>query len=407
MLGDYQAMKVLHAFNRHRGGGGSDNAWDETIKLSETRGLEVGVFSRDSRQLANGVTGRIKAFYSGIYSRDSVKAFRQALSDFRPDVVHAHELFPFISPWILPECSRAEVPVVFTCYDYRLTCPVATHFQQGNVCNSCLGGREYWAVLKNCRDNYAESLAYGLRNAVLRKFRLVTGHVSQFIVLTDFSRDWLINELSVESNRITVNPCVIDLPEEQVDPAKGSYVAFAGRFVEEKGVELLIAAVRKAGLPLKLAGNSTSHPAVQAGDPVECVLTPSRQALADFYRSARILVVPSIWYETFGIVAAEAMSHGVPVVASRFGALQYTIKDGVSGLLFEKQNIEDLVSKLTKLWHSPELCRSLGAEGRRRVKEHFNQNIHFERLTDAYKKARQAPVFGVAEQRKKLLGSSL
>lgn len=400
-------MKILHAFNRHRGGGGSDNAWDETIKLSASRGLEVGVFSRDSRELAGGLAGRVKAFYSGIYSRDAVKAFRRTLTDFRPDIVHAHELFPFVSPWILPECSRAGVPVVFTCYDFRLTCPVATHFHKGNVCHACRGGREYWAVLKNCRDSYAESLAYGLRNAVSRKFGLVMDHVSQFIVLTDFGRRWLMDELNVEDSRITVNPCAIDLPEEPVDPADGSYVAYAGRFVEEKGVELLIAAARKAGLPLKLAGNSAVHPAICPGDSIECVLTRSRRELADFYRGARILVVPSIWYETFGIVAAEAMSHGIPVVASRFGALQYTVEDGVSGLLFEMGNVDELAARLTGLWHAPELCRSLGAEGRRRVREHFNRDVHFERLMDAYQKARRAPVFRQAGRRENVLSSPL
>lgn len=400
-------MKVLHVYNRHRGGGGSDNAWDETIELSRSRGLEIGIFSRDSRQLATGVTGRIKAFYSGIYSRESVKSVERMLADFKPDVVHAHELFPYISPWILPVCSGAEVPVVFTCYDYRLTCPVATHFRKGEVCNACSEKGEHWAVLKNCRDSYAESLAYGLRNAVSRKFRLVADHVSQFIVLTDFSRNWLIEELGIESSRITVNPCAIDLPEEPADPARGSYVAFAGRFVEEKGVELLVAAARKADLPLKLAGNAASHPAVRSGDPVECVLTPSRQALTDFYRGARLLVVPSIWYETFGIVAAEAMSHGIPVVASRFGALQHTVEDGVSGLLFERQNADDLANKITRLWHSPELCRSLGAQGRRRVKEHFNRDSHFERLMEAYRRALEAPVFRMAEKSEKMLSGSI
>ena len=51
-------------------------------------------------------------------------------------------------------------------------------------------------------------------------------------------------------------------------------------------------------------------------------MTRSKAELADFYRGARVLAVPSTWFETFGIVPAEAMSHGVPVVASRIEALQ-------------------------------------------------------------------------------------
>lgn len=385
-------MRVLHVYNRHRGGGGSDNAWDATIRLSREQGFDVQTFERDSRSLPPGLGGRVSAFCSGLYAPEAVRGFARALEEFRPDLVHAHELYPLISPWILPACSRRGIPAVLTCYDYRLTCPVATHFHKGRVCEACKGGREYQAVLRNCRDNYAESLAYGLRNASARAFGLFRRHVSQFIVLTDFSRRWLRDEVGIEDARITVNACSIPLPATAADPAAGGYIAYAGRFVEEKGVELLIEAARRTGLPVKLAGNAPTHPALRAGDPVECVLTRSPEELAAFYRGARMLVVPSIWYETFGIVAAEAMSHGIPVIASRFGALQDTVRDGVSGLLFEMRSVEDLCEKITMLWHDADLCRALGAGGREQVRTRFNRELHFRRLTDAYRKARRLPV---------------
>lgn len=385
-------MRVLHVYNRHRGGGGSDNAWDATIRLSREQGFDVQTFERDSRSLPPGLGGRVSAFCSGLYAPEAVRGFARALEEFRPDLVHAHELYPLISPWILPACSRLGIPAVLTCYDYRLTCPVATHFHKGRVCEACKGGREYQAVLRNCRDNYAESLAYGLRNASARAFGLFRRHVSQFIVLTDFSRRWLRDEVGIEDARITVNACSIPLPATAADPAAGGYIAYAGRFVEEKGVELLIEAARRTGLPVKLAGNAPTHPALRAGDPVECVLTRSPEELAAFYRGARMLAVPSIWYETFGIVAAEAMSHGIPVIASRFGALQDTVRDGVSGLLFEMRSVEDLCEKITMLWHDADLCRALGAGGREQVRTRFNRELHFRRLTDAYRKARRLPV---------------
>jgi len=93
-------------------------------------------------------------------------------------------------------------------------------------------------------------------------------------------------------------------------------------------VELLIEAARRTGLPLRLAGNETTHPAIRPGDPVECVLTPTRDDLMAFYRGARMLAAPSLWREAFGIVAAEAMSHGVPVIASRIGGLSDVVRDG-------------------------------------------------------------------------------
>lgn len=386
-------MKVLHAYNRHRGMGGSDNAWDEAIRISREGGIDVEEFFRHSRDIAPNIFGKINAFVSGLYSRSAVVDFRRKLAEVKPDVVHVHELYPLISPWILKDCVKQKVPVVFTCYDYRMTCPVVTHFHKGELCVRCQNGFEwFWPVVNNCRGHHLESLAYGLRNWVARTNRLFLDNVSQFIVLSDFQKDWFVNEVGIESERISVNPCSLALPDEVGDPSKGDYVGFAGRFATEKGVDLLVEAARRAKLPVKLAGDAPTHPAIREGDPVECVMISGREALSHFYRNARMIVVPSIWFETFGLVAAEAMSYGIPVVASRFGALKSTVKDGVSGLLFEMNNPDDLAEKMLTLWNDTELCKTLGQGGRREVKERFDPKLQFSQLQEVYEKAIANPV---------------
>lgn len=377
-------MKVLHAYNRHRGGGGADSVWDQTICVSKERGLDVRIFSRDSRDLAATLGGRVTAFSSGIYARDAVREFAHVLNEFRPDLVHAHELYPLISYWILPLCKKAGIPVVYYCYDYRLTCPVATHFTNSQICRKCPTKGEHWAFLKNCRNSYTESFAYALRSAITRKFNLVVDNVDHFIVPSEFSRDWLMHDVGVDSNLITTVPCAVSLPATAVDPAKGAYIAFAGRFTEEKGADLLIEAARRLDLPLKLAGFSANHPAIKPGDNTECVMTGTPEELAEFYRGARIVVAPSTWCETFGLVAAEAMSHGIPVVATRIGALQNTVDDEVTGLLFELGNVTDLCEKISRLWNSPSLCRDLGRAAREKVRDQFNLDVHFRQTMHAY-----------------------
>ncbi len=385
-------MKVLHAYNRHRGIGGSDNAWDETIRISREGGLEIEEFSRNSRDIPKNLMGKAQAFFSGLYSNSAVQEFDRLLETSKPDVVHAHELYPLISPWILQRCVKRGIPAVFTCYDYRMTCAVVTHFHKGRLCLRCQKGKEWWAVLKNCRGNIFESLAYALRNRVARTNRLFIDNVSQFIVLSEFPKQWLINEVGINPERVSVNPCSLKLPESAADPLTGDYIAFAGRFAPEKGVDLLLEAARKANIPVKLAGDSASHPAIRNGDLAECVVISGKEELSNFYRNARIVVVPSIWYETFGLVAAEAMSYGIPVVATRFGALQHTVKDGVSGLLFEMKNADDLAEKITTIWNNPELAKTLGEGGRREVKDRFDPADQFHQLLEVYNKAIANPV---------------
>jgi len=379
-------MKVLHAYNRHRSGGGSDNAWEQTIGISRERGLDVEVFCRDSSDLADNAFGKLKAFSSGIYARNSVAEFDRVMQEFQPDIVHAHELYPLISHWILPRCKKAGIPVVLSLYDYRLTCPIATHYSKGAICLKCTSGSEHWAVLRNCRNSIPESIAYALRAAITRKFKLVTDCADHFIVASDFARDWLIREVGVDCDLIeTVSPA-IHLPETGVDSAHGEYIAFAGRFAEEKGVELLVEAARRLDLPLKLAGFAPEHPAIRPGDNIECAMPETPQELAEFYRGARMLVVPSNWYETFGIVAAEAMSHGVPVIATRIGALQNTVDDEATGLLFENENVSDLAEKISRLWNDPALCTRLGQAAREKAKNQFNIDEHYERTLNAYQR---------------------
>jgi glycosyltransferase involved in cell wall biosynthesis len=380
-------MKVLHALNYHRAAWGSDQAWEKTIRLSAESGMEVAVFSRDSKALPSGLAGKAKAFVSGLYAAEGIRGFVETLDSFKPEIVQTHELYPLITPWILPRCREAGIPVVHTVYDYRLSCPIATHFTHGQVCRKCAGGREYWAVRNNCRGNLPESVGYALRNAVGRQARLFIDNVAQFVVPTDFSRHWLSREIGIDDARITTQPCIIPLPDTAADPAQGQYIAFAGRFTVEKGSQLLIAAARLAGLPVRLAGNAETHPDIRPGDPVTCVVTRSPAELAEFYRGARLLVVPSLWEETFGVVAAEAMSHGIPVIAARIGALPYTVTENVAGLLFDPGNAGDLAATMRRLWDDPALCRTLGAAGRRKVATEFDAASHIRHLRTAYDRA--------------------
>jgi glycosyltransferase involved in cell wall biosynthesis len=377
-------MRVLHAYNLHRGGGGADNATHATISVLRDAGIEVDTFARDSEALPVSLSGKVRAFTDGLYARSAVTAFREQLDRLKPDVVHVHDLYPLISPWVLPECRKRGIPAVMSVYDYRLTCPVHSHHHEGKLCTKCIGGREHHCVLQNCRGSMAESLAFGLRNAVARQFGLFSKNIDLYITPTRFTADWLVDKLEVPPSCVTSVPCVIEMPDSTVDPSQGGYVAFAGRFVPEKGVEVALAAARKAGLPLWLAGDADDHPAVQPGDNVKFVRTRSRQELADFYRGARIFVMPSIWFETFGIVVGEAMSHGVPVLASHIGALAETTVDGVTGLLFETGNVDELAAKMRQLWDDPVQCRRLGQGAREHIERTASRRRHAELTIAAY-----------------------
>lgn len=376
-------MKVLHAYNEQRSGGGATRATRLTIELSRSHGIEVAVMQRRSNDLPPGPAGHLRAGWNAFSGSESREPFARLLDELRPDLVHVHELFPLVSPWILLECRKRGVPVVATIYDYHITCPARNHFREGEICSRCTGGREYWAVLKNCRANFFESVAMAAYCARVRSSGVYES-VDHFLAPSEFTRQWMIEKAGIEQSRITTIEPVVPLPESPADPAEGSYVAFAGRFVPEKGISTLLEAAAIANVPVKLSRSTEHFVTVDLPPSAEVVVTSSRDELEAFYRGARLLVMPSLWFETFGLVAAEAMSFGIPVIASRMGAMQSLVEHGCSGLLFEAGNVKELAQRIREMWDDPERCREMGLEGRRRAAR-WTAERHFDRLLAVYR----------------------
>jgi glycosyltransferase involved in cell wall biosynthesis len=383
-------MKVLTLFNKRRRWGGEDVVVDALQQALRSRGVEVHAWIRDLAELNAGVRGKLEALASSVYSRRSGEAMDRLLDGIAPDVVHAHNLYPLLSPSVLAACRHRGVATVLHCHSFLLTCPITLHYTGGEVCERCLGGREYWCALKNCRGSWPESVAYAVRNAVSRRLRLFQDNVDVFVTPSEFTKARLVAS-GLPADGVEVLPNWVTLPDEPTDPARGDTVLFVGRLSPEKGVDTLIAAAgRLPGVPMVIAGDGPLLRELRAVAPDQVSFagwTP-RELLPGLYRRARLAVVPSRCFETFGLVAAEAMSHGLPVVASRRGALAEVVEDGVTGLLFEPGDPADLAAKVQALWESPELCRRLGEAGRRKVACDFSEDASFQKLMAIYGTAR-------------------
>lgn len=381
-------MKVLHLHNLHRFRGGADTAALHAIELLRARGVDVETLVLDSRELPSGLRGKVSAFANGIYARAALRRLESLLDAFRPDVVHAHKLYPMISPWALRVCDQRGFPVVMSVYDYQLTCPVATHVWQGASCTRCSDRGEYWGVIRNCRGRLLESIAYAARHAVARHYRLYREHVARFVTPTRFAARWLAERAGVPTERLRTIPLSLELPESAADAGRGTYIAYAGRFAPEKGLAVLIEAARRTGLPFRLAGDQARLPIADGVPNVSLIATRNRGELMEFYRGARALVVPSLWFETFPLVIGEAMSHGIPVIASRIGGLPEIVCDGTNGLLVEPGDAADLARKATMLWENPQLAQRLGAKARAYIHSTCNDQVFLEQLLAVYAEVR-------------------
>ena len=109
-----------------------------------------------------------------------------------------------------------------------------------------------------------------------------------------------------------------------------------------------------------------------------------RDELPERYRRARMLVLPSVVDEAFGIPLVEAMASGLPVVATRVGGIPEVVEDGVTGLLVPPEDPSALTDAITALLEDPALARRMGEAGRRRAVERFSWDGVAARLRGIY-----------------------
>ena len=380
-------MRVFQVYNEQRSRfGGEPAVVDATTRVLAQNGHESQLVMKSSRVLENSIIKRMNAFWGGVYNTFAFREMRRLLEKDRPDVVHVHSVYPMFSPSVLVACRRAGVPVVMTVHSHILTCPTWYHLHKGRVCEDCIGGHEFRCILKNCRNNLLESTAYALRSSVSRRFRLFHENVSMLIVQTPFAREKLL-QAGFRVDQIAVIPNPTSIREEIIGRSAGEYVAFAGRISQEKGVDTLLAAAsRMPDIPFKIAGDGPVLSEMMARSPrnVEFVGRLGSDDLLAFYRRSRVLVVPSLCLELFGLVAVEAMALGVPVIASRIGGLPYVVEDGVTGSLFEPGNPEALTQQVCRLWRDTQLCHRMGIAGHQKVMREYTEDTYFLNLMAVY-----------------------
>jgi glycosyltransferase involved in cell wall biosynthesis len=378
-------LKILLVHNEYGIFTGEEAVVRDIGRLLEAHGHTVISFSRSSKEIPRLFLGNLRAFCCGIYNPLAGWKVRRLIQKHQPDVAHVHNLFPLISPSALTACKQTGIPVVMTVHNYRLICPNGLFLSHGEICERCTDGREYWCLFRQCEGSFPKNLGYTLRNWAARKGRFFLDNVTVFAALTEFQKKRLVQE-GYPATRINVIPNMVTA-EVRESSNNRPYVGFAGRISPEKGLQTLMDAARK--LPdvlFRAAGHYDRMPELPAQAPLNFKFMGhlSREVLANFYAGCRMIVLPSICFEGFPTVIPEAMLHRIPVICSRIGGLPEIVEDGVTGLLFEPGDAQDLFEKIRHLWDRPDLSRKMGQTGREKALREYSPDRYYERLMVAY-----------------------
>ncbi|GBD39721.1 Alpha-D-kanosaminyltransferase [bacterium HR37] len=391
-------MRILLVHNHYTQPGGEDAVFEAEKSLLERMGHEVVEFVEDNRRL-NGVNP-FKVAVDAVWSREIYRKIRQLIRETRPEVAHFHNTFLRISPAAYYACKEEGVPVVQTLHNYRLICPGALLMRDGRVCEDCVGKAVAWSgVVHGCwRGSGAHTAVVSSMLTFHRLLKTWHEKVDLYIALTEFARQKFIQG-GLPGEKIVVKPNFIASDELRVmsDEVKlitqQSYVLFVGRLSPEKGIQTLLRACKiLEGIPLKIVGNGPLMAEAWAFiereglREVELLGHLPRKDVFSLMKEAGVLVFPSECYENFPMAIAEAFACGLPVLASRLGAMEEIVEDGRTGLLFEPGNAEDLAEKVAWAWEHPKELEEMGREARREYEAKYTAERNYEMLMEIYGK---------------------
>jgi glycosyltransferase involved in cell wall biosynthesis len=384
-------MKIVMV-NRLATGGGADRHAVDLARALRERGHEVRFLSTlsagnvDAEGAFVPLTGadfwrgqppphqRLNVAASALWNRRAAAAMTALVERFRPDVVHAHDLYPQLSAAPVAVAGKRQVPVIQTLHNYELLSASALDHRGGALDRSD-----------------APASVRLLRAALhLARQRLHVPHVTAWIAVSRF----VAQAYARKGIQAEVLPnFTIPAGREGSPPfERRRGVLFVGRLTDAKGIRDVVDLARSlAHVPVAVAGWGPLEDWLRAAservENLEYVGFLERDALTERLARSRLLVVPSRWQEPAGLVALEAMAEGTPVIAYASGGLAEYVGDSGGGEVV-RPDPEELAAATGHLYEDRERWSRLSTGGREWVTVEHSPTRYLDRLESLYGRAR-------------------
>ncbi|MGH9870464.1 MAG: glycosyltransferase family 4 protein [Candidatus Polarisedimenticolia bacterium] len=379
--------RILVVHDRYSRRGGEDTAVEAEIGQLRGAGHEVLEWFEDNQSISGfSIPRKASLMLSTSWSSRSHRRMLELIERFRPDIVHFHNLLPLISPSAIHAAATTPVAVVMTLHNYRLICPAGTLFRDGRPCEECSSSLLNGIGHACYRGSALQTSAIAGMLLVHRMLGTWNRKVDAFIALTDFMRGRLVEAgLPRERVHIKSNSCEVALVEELQEP----FVLFVGRLSAEKGIDTVLAAFSDGLHQVKIIGDGPLMSRVLSAARssqarIESLGEIPHAGVIEYLRRASVLVFPSQCYEGMPLVLVEALGAGVPVVASRIGAIPDIIREGQEGFLFPPGDATELARLVSRISGDPSLRTALSKACRKSFETRFSPQVTYEVLMSIY-----------------------
>ena len=376
-------MKVLIAHSQYRWRGGEESTVENQAEALRGLGIEVARFEVQNPSDAVRSAGAlaVAGFNPGSYW-----AARRAIRAAKPDVIHIHNTWFRLSPSVISAAKHEGVPIAMTIQNFRFACPQAQFFRDGAPCTLCLGRFPFPGVTRACyRGSRLLTLWSGMTTSSTKQ---LLESVDRFVIPSEFARSKLV-EAGLPMDRTTVIPNGVPDPGARPEPPSASgNLVFAGRLSSEKGLDILITAMRQIDSDVRLVvygdGPDRERLEEEASSNVEFRGWVSTHELANVFRSSRALLFPSQWFEVCPLVILESYASGLPVLGSHLGSIRQLIDKVDSELLVVPDDAQEWYQAIQRLANGS-LVDHAGQQARRVFELDFNLSRFGGALVDLYK----------------------
>lgn len=389
-------MKVLHINEHLSSRGGVETYLHALVPLLEQAGVQTVALAGSDGDDYPAARHVVPALASpSLRAERSVRsAVGRVLAAERPDVIHVHN---YQNLGVL-QAALACAPTVITTHDHRSTCPAQTLFLRRGE-RECRRRAGPGCFLVTAR-HHCLTPRPRLAHYFYRRTRWITRRAGQFARwIAPSRRAWTrLVHAGVPKDRACVLPYFCSYPPRQ-EPRElppEPVVAFVGRVTPSKGIAPFIRAVAvlPQGTQAVIVGNldpgkeawldrqATAH---GVRERLEVRPWASRSEVRELLERTTVLAFPSLWPETLGIVGLEALSHGVPVVASDIGGVPEWLEHERNGLLVTPGSVAELGRALASLVADGARNAEMGARGLDTIRERFLPERHVERLVALYR----------------------
>jgi glycosyltransferase involved in cell wall biosynthesis len=295
-----------------------------------------------------------------IYSFEAKTQIRKVLDNFKPDVVHLNNINFQLTPSIIYEIKRGHIPIVYTAHDVQWVCPnhMLTNLNTMTRCRKCIGGSYINCTANRCIHGSLLRSLIGTAEATLYRKRHTYQLADKIICPSRFMEEELSANPDIIGRTTVMHNFIEDKHSE--NKKNGSYALYFGRYSVEKGIRTLIKAARELpDIQFVFAGGGELENEVNEVPNIKNVGFKRGQELNDLVAGADFSILPSEWGENCPFSVMESQTLHTPVIGAKIGGIPELIDDGVTGLLFESGNLEDLKKKIKYLHENGDICEKL------------------------------------------------